>query len=76
MSKLYDSLMNQQKDHPNTEIFEIYEFLKNTTGGVWSSQWQIFTKVTFEGFPSYKRWYEPSPLWYNLKAYFQSAALN
>lgn len=72
MGKLYDNIIKQQKEHPNEEVIEIYEFIKelNGDGKVWSGQWNMLTDVTFKGWPSDIRWYRPSKLWNEMKLHF------
>lgn len=37
------------------ECLKIYNYLKETTGHVWESQWNPFVQTIFEGYPSDKR---------------------
>mgnify|MGYP000515965870 CR=1 FL=1 len=71
MSKLEKNLEYQRKVQGDSEelreVLKIRQFLIDTTGHVWSSQWQLLVDVTFEGFPSSRRFYRPSKLYYDLK---------
>jgi hypothetical protein len=67
MGKLLERLTKQlttDKKQEAEDCIQLYNYLKETTGGVWESKWSHLTDVTFEGFPSDKRWYKPSAIGY------------
>lgn len=66
MGKLLDSLNRQLKtEHKNDaeDCLKIYNYLKETTGHVWESDWEPLASVRFEGtYPNYKRIYKPTSI--------------
>lgn len=63
MGKLYDRLKKQLKtEHVSdaNKCLKIYNYLKDTTGHVWESQWNPLVTVTFKGFN--ERIYKPSSI--------------
>lgn len=67
MGKLYDRLQKQLKtEHKKDaeDCIEIYDYLNNTTGSVWESQWDPLVRVEFIGEYPYERRYYPSPIGY------------
>jgi len=65
MGKLLIRLQKQLKtEHEKDakDCIEIYNYLVETTGHVWGSQWDSLTNVTFKGFPSDERWYRPNSI--------------
>jgi hypothetical protein len=66
MGKLYDSLQRQLKTedkHDAEKCLKLYNYLKDTTGSVWESNWNPLTTVRFEGiYPNSTRIYKPSSI--------------
>jgi len=63
MGKLMDRLQKQLKtehEQDARDCIEICDYLLETTGHVWGSQWDSLTTVTFKEFPSHERWYRPN----------------
>lgn len=64
MGKLYDNLKKQLKTSNKEDAekcLKIYNYLKDTTGGVWESNWNPLVTVKFEGtYPNSTRIYKPS----------------
>lgn len=66
MGKLIDHLEKQLKDpihKKNAEdCIKIYNWIKETDpkGAVWASRWNALVDVTYKGFPSNERTYEPN----------------
>lgn len=58
MGKLLDRLNQQLKtEHKQDaeDCLKIYNYLKETTGGVWESKWSLLVTTIFKGFPSDER---------------------
>lgn len=58
MGKLLNSLQKQLKTEfkqDAEDCLKIYNYLKDTTGHVWESSWNLLVTTTFEGFQSGKR---------------------
>lgn len=54
MGKLMDRLQQQlttEHKQDAEDCLIIYNYLEDTTGGVWSSNWNPLVQVTFKGFP-------------------------
>ena len=70
MGTVYNSLQRQLKleEHKETakDCLKIYDKLKElNNGSVWSSDWHVLTKVTFEGiYPNSIKIYRPSSIGY------------
>lgn len=69
MGKLYECLQNQlqYKKHKDDaeDCIKIYEELKRSTGGVWASQWNTLTTLSFEGtYPNSIATYKPNEMGY------------
>ena len=67
MGKLYECLQKQTQIEENRkdaeDCIKIYNYLKDSMGGVWESQWNTLTKVTYEGvYPNSVIIYKPSEL--------------
>lgn len=65
MGKLMDRLQVQLKTEYKQDAedcLEIYNYLKNTTGKVWESQWNPLVSTTFEGWN--KRRFKPTAVGY------------
>ena len=65
MGKLLDRLNLQLKTGYKKDAEEcllIYNWLKETTGHVWSSEWTKLTDVSFKGYPSDERRYYVSQI--------------
>jgi hypothetical protein len=63
MSKLLDRLNKQSETEYKQDAedcLRLYQYLKDTTGGVWESQWCLLVDTIFEGFPSDKRRFKPT----------------
>lgn len=67
MGKLMDSLEKQLETEYKQDAEDclvIYNHLKETTGGVWNSQWRPLVDTIFKGFPSDERRYKPTTIGY------------
>lgn len=69
MGKLYECLQKQlqSKKHKDDaeDCIKIYEELKRSTGGVWESQWNTLTTLSFEGtYPNSIATYKPNAMGY------------
>ena len=67
MGKLMDKLqkqLNTEYKQEAEDCIKIYNYLKETTGRVWRSQWNQLTDITFKGLPSDERRYRPSNVGY------------
>ena len=67
MGKLMHRLQVQLKTEYKQDAedcLEIYNYLKNTTGKVWESQWNPLVSTTFEGWN--KRRFKPTAIGYTL----------
>ena len=66
MGKLRERLEKQLKTEYKKDAedcIKIYDKLKEMSGGhVWQSNWEQLTRVTFKGYPSDERRYEPSQI--------------
>lgn len=67
MSKLLTRLEKQltteyKEDAEN--CLRIYNYLKETTGGVWESNWNPLVNTIFKGFPSDERRFKPTNIGY------------
>lgn len=67
MGKLLLALNRQLKTEHKKDAekcIKIYEALKKESNGhVWSSEWNMCTRVEFKGvYPNFKRIYSPKPL--------------
>lgn len=67
MGKLMDRLQKQLKTEYKQDAEDclvIYNHLKETTGGVWGSQWNPLVDTIFKGFPSDERRFKPTSIGY------------
>lgn len=67
MGKLLDRLnkqLNTEYKQDAEDCLKIYNYLKESTGYVWESQWNLLVDVTFKGFPSDERRHKPTFLGY------------
>lgn len=67
MGKLLDRLNKQLETEyakDAEDCLEIYNYLKNNTGGVWESDWRPLVNTVFKGFPSDERRFKPTALGY------------
>lgn len=67
MGKLKDRLDKQLKTENKKDAedcLKIYEYLKESMGHVWESNWNPLVSVRFEGTYPYKRIYKPTSLGY------------
>lgn len=67
MGKLLERLEEQLKTEYKQDAEDcliIYNYLKETTGGVWESNWRPLVTTIFKGFPSDERRFEPTPIGY------------
>lgn len=65
MGKLYECLQKQTQIEENRkdaeDCIKIYNYLKDSTGGVWESQWNTLTTVTYKGvYPNSVMIYKPN----------------
>jgi len=67
MGKLMDRLQKQLKTEYKKDAedcLKIYNHLKDTTGGVWESNWKPLVDTIFKGFPSDERRFKPTSIGY------------
>ncbi len=67
MGKLMDRLQHQlQTDlkQDAEDCLKLYNYLKESTGGVWQSNWTPLVQTKFKGFPSNQRTFKPTPIGY------------
>lgn len=68
MGKLHDRLEKQLKTEYKQDAedcFKIYNYLKETTGHVWESNWNPLVRVEFFGkYPNCERRYKPTNIGY------------
>ena len=67
MGKLRDRLEKQLETEYKKDAedcIKIYNYLKESTGHVWDSEWNPLVISIFEGFPSDKRRYQPTTIGY------------
>ncbi len=67
MGKLCDRLEKQlstEYKQDAEDCLKIYDYLSETTGAVWSSNWQPLVNTIFKGFPSDERRFKPTPIGY------------
>jgi hypothetical protein len=67
MGKLLDRLEKQltteyKKDAE--DCLKIYNYLKETTGSVWESEWRPLVSIVFKRFPSDERRFKPTNIGY------------
>ena len=67
MGKLLDRLNKQLKTEYKQDAedcIKIYNYLVNTTGHVWESNWRPLVDTIFKGFPSDERRFKPTATGY------------
>ena len=70
MGKLNIALQKQLSSEELREDAEnclkIYNYLKDVTGHVWGSEWNVLVSTKIGIFPSYERTYKPTSIGYTL----------
>ena len=69
MGKLLDRLQKQLSTENKKDVedcMKIYNYLKETTGNVWESNWNILVSTTFKGYPNSERTFKPTTIGYTL----------
>ena len=69
MGKLLDGLNKQlstEYKQDAEDCMKIYNYLKQTTGKVWQSEWTVLVQAIFSPYPSYEKRYKPTVIGYTL----------
>lgn len=68
MGKLLNRLnkqLNTDSKKDAEDCLRIYNHLRETTGHVWESQWNVLVSTSFKGgYPNYERTFKPTSLGY------------
>jgi hypothetical protein len=67
MGKLLNRLEKQLKTEfkqDAEDCLKIYNYLKETTGHIWQSQWTLLVTTIFKGYPSDERRFKPTAIGY------------